>query len=196
VKVMRLLLISAALSILFAVGCGSQGFAGALGTKGDQGPQGAQGWVGDEGAQGSLPTSSNVMRVLQPMATKMIPQLKGPKGFQGPDGPAGMQGPAGEDFRQSSAGVLLGKRSYVLGVDTTINVYGSGFVRNEFVLPQIAGANPRGFKAEGSNANAAGVLSTTISLNASGHMVVAGVYSLQFNGGEGTYVTIPIVISE
>jgi len=193
---MRLLLISAVLSLLLAVGCGSQGFAGAPGTQGDQGPQGAQGWVGDQGAQGSLPTSSDVMRALQPMATKMIPQLKGSTGFQGPNGPAGAQGSAGENFRQSPAGVLLDKRSYLVGVDTTINVYGSGFVRNEFVLPQISGANPRGFKAEGSNANAAGVFSTTISLNASGHTVKAGVYSLQFNGGEGTYVTIPIVISE
>ena len=64
------------------------------------------------------------------------------------------------------------------------------------MLPQIAGANPRGFAAAGVNANIDGVFSTTITLNTSGHMVKAGVYSLQVNGGEGTYVTIPIVISE
>jgi hypothetical protein len=195
-KAMRLLLISAVLSMMLAVGCGSAGLPGLQGPVGDQGPQGAQGWVGDEGAPGPLPTSSDVMKALQPMATKIIPQLKGGAGFQGPDGPGGAQGLAGVDFRQSPAGIMLDQRSYAVGTDTTINVYGSGFVRNEFVLPQIAGANPRGFAAAGVNADIDGVFSTTITLNTSGHMVKAGVYSLQINGGEGTYVTIPIVISE
>ena len=73
-------------------------------------------------------------------------------------------------------------------------VYGSGFVGEEFVLPQILGANPRGFTAEGVNASANGTFSTTIALLTGSNRVDPGVYTLRVTGGEGTLMTIPVVI--
>jgi hypothetical protein len=102
-------------------------------------------------------------------------------------------------------GLAVDKAVYVHGVDDSISVYGSGFVRGEYVLPQIQGGNPRGFVAEPANADANGAFSTTISLKTELTMtssglrddrVQPGVYTLQVTGGEGTLMTIPVVIVE
>ena len=132
------------------------------------------------------------------MVIQVVPQMKGEPGIQGPEGVQGPQGPQGPEFVEQ-ARLALDKRAYVRGVDESISVYGSGFARDEYVLPQILGANPRGFTAEGVNAGADGTFSTTISLVAdleSPNIVDLGVYTLRVTGGEGTVMTIPVVIGE
>ena len=82
--------------------------------------------------------------------------------------------------------LALDKAAFVYGVDESITVYGSGFVRNEYVLPQMQGANPHGFRAEGVNADANGAFSTTISLLTGSHRLQPGVYTIRVTGGEGS----------
>jgi hypothetical protein len=80
--------------------------------------------------------------------------------------------------------------------DESITVYGSGFIRDEFVLPQIQGANPRGFVAKEAYADANGAFSTTISMLTGANRVQPGVYTIRVTGGEGSVATIPVVVSE
>lgn len=183
------------LGTLLIAACGAQGETGPQGIQGTQGPQGAQGIQGGQGPVGPPIAASDVQSKVQPMVIQIVPQMKGETGIQGPQGAVGPQGPQGPSFVEE-AGLALDKRAYVQGVDDTINVYGSGFVRDEFVLPQILGANPRGFKALGVNAAADGTFSTTIGLNLEGQVVDPGVYTLRVTGGEGTLMTIPVVIVE
>jgi len=198
VKRIRFLPFVVALTVILTLASACQGVIGpqgAQGAQGNQGPQGAQGWQGDSGAAATDgQVKAAVVAIIQPV----VGQLGGSQGNQGPIGPAGPVGPQGEAGTALGvgAGVSTDKAAYVLGVDSLISVYGSGFQRKEYVLPQIAGGNPRGFKAAGVNANMDGVFSTTIALNTSGHMVTAGVYSLSVTGGDGTLVTIPIVLTE
>lgn len=91
-------------------------------------------------------------------------------------------------------GLALDNAAYVYGVDNSITVYGSGFVCDEYVLPEILGTNPRGFRAEGVNADARGAFSTTIALLTGGNSVQPGVYTIRVTGDEGTMATIPMVI--
>ena len=91
--------------------------------------------------------------------------------------------------------LALDKAAFVYGVDESITVYGSGFVRNEYVLPQIQGANPHGFRAEGVNADANGAFSTTISLLTGSYRLQPGVYTIRGTGGEGSAATFPIVFT-
>ena len=91
-------------------------------------------------------------------------------------------------------GLALDKAAYVHGVDDSVTVYGAGFIRGEFVLPQIQGANPRGFTAKGANADANGAFSTTIELKTGGNRVQPGVYTIRVMGGEGSVATIPVVV--
>ena len=102
---------------------------------------------------------------------------------------------------QVGIGLALDKAAYLAHGEETvgdesISVYGSGFIRGEYVLPQIQGANPRGFRAEGVNADANGAFSTTISLLTGASRVQPGVYPIRVTGGEGSVATIPIVIVE
>jgi hypothetical protein len=130
------------------------------------------------------------------MVIQVVPQMKGEPGVQGPHGVQGPQGSQGPGFVEE-ARLTLDKRIYVQGVDDSIAVYGSGFARDEFVLPQIQGANPRGFTAKEAYADANGTFSTTISLVTEGVNVVdTGVYTLRVTGGEGTLMTTPVVIGE
>jgi hypothetical protein len=152
------------------------------------------------------------------MVIQVVPQMKGEPGVQGPHGVQGPQGSQGPGFVEE-ARLTLDKRIYVQGVDDSIAVYGSGFARDEFVLPQIQGANPRGFTAKEAYADANGTFSTTISLVTEGVNVVdttislkteltmtssgfrddrvqPGVYTLRVTGGEGTLMTTPVVIGE
>jgi hypothetical protein len=97
---------------------------------------------------------------------------------------------------QVGTGLAVDKAVYVHGVDDSISVYGSGFVRGEYVLPQIQGGNPRGFVAEPANADANGAFSTTISMLTGANRVQPGVYTIRVTGGEGSVATIPVVVSE
>ena len=93
--------------------------------------------------------------------------------------------------------LALDKAGYVYGVDDSVAVYGSGFKRDEYVLPEILGASSRSYRAEGTYADANGAFSTTISLNAGGPFtVLPGVYTLRVTGGEGSVAAIPVVVSE
>ena len=192
-KVSLILLALVTFGTLLLVACGAQGETGIQGTQGPQGPQGAQGIQGGQGPIGPPIAASDVQSKVQPMVIQIVPQMKGETGVQGPQGAVGPQGPQGPGFVEE-AGLALDKRAYVQGVDETISVYGSGFIRDEFVLPQILGANPRGFKAVGVNADANGTFSTTISLLPGSNMVEPGVYTLRVTGGEGTLMTIPVVV--
>ena len=195
-KVSLVLVALATLGTLLVAACGPQGETGAQGPQGIQGPQGAQGIQGGQGPVGPPIAAADVQRLVQPMVIQIVPQMKGEPGTQGPQGIQGPPGPQGPGFVEET-GLALDKRLYVQGVDDSISVYGSGFVRDEFVLPQILGANPRGFKAQGVHAGADGTFSTTISLVTEGANVVdLGVYTLQVTGGEGTLKTIPVVIGE
>jgi len=197
VKRIRFLPFVVALTVVLTLAsacAGEPGLQGVQGSQGAQGPQGAQGWQGDAGA---APTDEQIKAAVVSIIQPVVGQLVGAQGNQGPIGPAGPAGPQGEAGTAVGvgAGASTDKAAYVLGEDTVINVYGSGFQRKEYVLPQIAGANPRGFAAAGVDADMDGVVSTTITLNTSGHMVEAGVFSLTLIGGEGTLVTIPIVLT-
>ena len=192
------------LGTLLIAACGAQGTQGTQGVQGPQGPQGAQGIQGGQGPVGPPIAAGDVQRLVQPMVIQIVPQMKGDPGVVGPHGAQGPQGPQGPGFVEE-AGLALDKRVYVQGVDDSISVYGSGFVRGEYVLPQIQGANPRGFTAEGVNADANGTFSTTISLKTELTMtssgfrddrVQPGVYTLQVTGGEGTLMTIPVVVAD
>ena len=95
--------------------------------------------------------------------------------------------------------LALDKRAYLAHGEETVDdesitVYGQGFVRGEYVLPQIQGANPRGFRAEGVNADANGAFSTTISLLAGANRMQPGVYTIRVTGSEGSVATIPVVV--
>ncbi len=89
--------------------------------------------------------------------------------------------------------LALDRAVYHQGLSESITVYGSGFVRGEYVLPQIQGANPRGYTAEGVYADSNGAFSTTISLNIGYNRVQPGVYTIRVTGGEGSVATIPVV---
>mgnify|MGYP002864076682 CR=1 FL=1 len=197
VKRIRFLPFVVALTVILTLAsacAGEPGLQGVQGSQGAQGPQGAQGWQGDPGP---APTDDQIKAAVVSIIQPVVGQLVGAQGDQGPIGPAGPAGPQGEaGTAVVGAGAATDKAAYVLGEDESISVYGSGFQRKEYVLPQIAGANPRGFAGAGVNADMDGVVSTTITLNTSGHMVTAGVYSLTLIGGEGTLVTIPIVLTE
>ena len=196
------------LGTLLIAACGAQGTQGTQGVQGPQGPQGAQGIQGGQGPVGPPIAAGDVQRLVQPMVIQIVPQMKGESGVQGPQGIQGPQGPQGPAFAEQ-ARLALDKRAYlahdekvvgdetitILG-DESIAVYGSGFVADEFVLPQILGANPRGFKAEGVHASANGTFSTTIALLTGGNRVQPGVYTLRVTGGEGTLMTIPVVIAD
>ena len=192
------------LGTLLIAACGAQGETGSQGVQGPQGVQGAQGIQGGQGPVGPPIAASDVQRLVQPMVIQVVPQMKGEPGVQGSHGVQGPQGPQGPGFVEE-AGLALDKRIYVQGVDDSIAVYGSGFARDEYVLPQILGANPLGFVAEGVNADANGTFSTTISLKTELTMtssgfrddrVQPGVYTLRVTGGEGTLMTTPVVIGE
>ena len=184
------------LGTLLIAACGAQGETGSQGIQGSPGPQGPQGIQGGQGPVGPPIAASDVQRLVQPMVIQVVPQMKGEPGVEGPHGPQGPQGEQGPAFVEQ-ARLALDKRVYVQGVDDSISVYGSGFVRDEYVLPQILGANPRGFVAEGVQASADGTFSTTISLVTEGvNIVDIGVYTLRVTGGEGTLMTIPVVIGE
>ncbi len=203
VKRMRFLLLGAILAgVVVAAACqgemgdqGAQGLQGVPGPQGDQGPQGVQGpAISQDQVQASLVT------LIQPLVDDGT--FNGPQGDQGPQGPQGEAGPQGEPGDvQVGLGLALDKAAYLahgeetLG-DETMMVYGSGFIRGEFVLPQIQGANPRGFKAEGVNADANGAFSTTIALLTGGNRVQPGVYTIRVTGGDGSVATIPVVFSE
>ena len=136
-----MLLALVTLVTLLVAACGPQGETGAQGVQGQQGPQGAQGIQGGQGPVGPPPAAADVQRIVQPLVIQIVPQMKGDPGVEGPRGIQGPQGPQGPGFVEE-AGLALDKRVYVQGVDDTISVYGSGFDRDEFVLPQILGANP------------------------------------------------------
>ena len=211
VKRMRFLLLGVILTgVVVAAACqgemGSQGLQGQPGVAGPQGPQGAQGVQGPAISQEQIQAS--LVALIQPAIDDGV--FVGNQGDQGPQGPQGEAGPPGEPGEvQVGIGLALDKAAYlahdevtvgdetvtVLG-DESISVYGSGFVRGEYVLPQIQGANPRGFVAEGVNADANGAFSTTITLNTGANRVQPGVYTIRVTGGEGSVATIPIVISE
>ena len=195
---MRILLVAVVLlGVLVAAGCqGEMGDTGAQGPQGIPGPQGPEGPLGVQGpaiAQDHLQAS--LVAMLQPVIDDGV--FVGPQGDQGPQGPQGEAGPQGErgDVRVG-LGLALDKGRYIWFVDESITVYGSGFVRGEYVLPQIPGAIPRGYKAEGTYADANGAFSTTIALSIDWRRgtVVPGVYTLRVTGGEGSVATIPLVI--
>ena len=206
VKRMRFLLLGVVLTgVVVAAAC--QGDTGLQGVQGSQGVPGPQGIQGPQGSQGPAPTQEQIQATLvtmiQPHITSGV--FNGPQGDQGPQGPQGEQGSQGEPGAvQVGTGLALDKAAYVQGVDESISVYGSGFVRGEYLLPQIQGANPRGFTAEGVKADANGAFSTTISLKTELTMlssgstrddrVAPGAYALQVTGGEGSVASIPIVI--
>ena len=100
---------------------------------------------------------------------------------------------------QIRIGLALDKAAYLAHGEETvgdesITVYGQGFIRGEYILPQIQGANPRGFRAEGVNADANGAFSTTISLLTGANRVQPGVYTIRVAGSEGSVATIPVVV--
>ena len=196
VKRMRFLLLGVILSgVVVAAACqgdpGAQGPQGAQGVPGPQGPQGPQGVQGPAISQDQI--SASLVTLIQPLIDEDV--FRGSQGDQGPQGPQGDAGPQGEAGDvQVGTGLMLDKAVYTQGVDDTITVYGSGFARDEFVLPQIQGGHPRGFKANGTNADANGAFSTTITLNLEGNVVAPGVYSVRVTGGEGSVATTPIVI--
>lgn len=198
VKRMRFLLMGVVLTgVVVAAAC--QGDPGAQGVQGPQGVPGPQGPQGATGAQGPAITQEQIQAALVAMLQPVIDDgvFIGPQGDQGPQGPQGDAGPQGEPGDvQVGVGLALDKAAYVQGVDESISVYGSGFVRDEYLLPQIQGANPLGFKAEGATADANGAFSTTISLNLEGNVVAPGVYTIRVTGGEGSVATVPIVIVE
>ena len=188
------------LGTLLVAACGAQGERGSQGPQGIQGPQGAPGIQGGQGPVGPPIAANDVQRLVQPMVIQVVPQMKGETGDQGPMGIQGTQGEQGPAFVEQ-ARLALDKRAYLAHGEETvgdesISVYGSGFVSDEFVLPQILGANPRGFTAKGVNASANGTFSTTIELKTGGNRVQPGVYTLRVTGGEGTLMTIPVVIVE
>ena len=145
--------------------------------------------------------------MLQPVIDDGV--FVGPQGDQGPQGPQGEAGPQGErgDVRVG-LGLALDKARYIPGVDESIIVYGSGFVGGEYVLPQIPGVNSRGYRAEGTYADANGAFSTTIRLlegsewvwggtdtiQEGSYIFWRGVYTIRVKGSEGSVATIPIVI--
>ena len=204
-KVSLVFLALVTLGTLLVAACGAQGETGSQGIQGPQGIQGARGIQGAQGPVGLPPQAADVQRIVQPMVIGVVPQLEGPPGVEGPQGHEGSQGVQGPSFVEE-AGLALDKRAYVQGLDGSISVYGSGFVRDEYVLPQILGANPRGFTAEGVKADANGAFATTISLRTELTMlssgstrddrVQPGTYTLQVTGGEGTFMTIPVVVVE
>ena len=198
VKRMRFLLLGAVLTgVVVAAACqGDPGLQGAQGPQGVPGPQGPQGIQGDQGpAISQEQIQASLVAMIQPVIDEGV--FVGPQGDQGPQGAQGEAGPQGEPGEvHVGTGLALDKAAYTQGVDETINVYGSGFIRDEYLLPQIQGANPRGFKAAGANADANGAFSTTISLNLEGQVVSPGVYTIRVTGGEGSVATIPIVILE
>lgn len=188
------------LGTLLIAACGAKGETGLQGAQGPQGPQGAQGIQGGQGPVGPPIAAADVQRLVQPMVIQIVPQMKGEPGVIGPQGVQGPQGPQGPAFAEH-ARLALDKRAYLAHGEETVGdesimVYGSGFVPDEFVLPQILGANPRGFVAAGVNASANGTFSTMIELKTGGNRVQPGVYTLRVTGGEGTLMTIPVVISE
>ena len=184
--------------VLVAAAC--QGEMGDTGAQGPQGVPGQQGPQGPQGVQGPAITQEQlqaaVAAILQPLFDEGV--FIGPQGDQGPQGPQGEVGPQGEqrDVRVGM-GLALDKASYLPTINESITVYGSGFVGGEFVLPQMLGADPGGYTAEGTYADANGAFSTTISLSTewSGPLVLPGVYTLRVTGGEGSVATIPIVIA-
>ena len=203
VKRMRFLLLGVILSgVVVAAACqgemGNTGAQGPQGVPGPQGPQGAQGVQGPAISQDQIQAS--LVTLIQPLIDEDV--FVGPQGDQGPQGAQGEAGPQGEPGDvQVGLGLALDKAAYLahgeetLG-DESIMVYGSGFVRGEYVLPQIQGANPRGFKAEGVNADANGAFSTTIALLTGGNRVKPGIYTIRVTGGEGSVATIPVVVAE
>ena len=181
---------------------GAQGQQGAPGPPGPQGPQGIQGpAITQEQLQAA------VAAILQPLFDEGV--FVGPQGDQGPQGPQGEIGPQGERGNvRVGLGLSLDKARYIPGVDESIIVYGSGFVGGEYVLPQIPGVNSRGYRAEGTYADANGAFSTTIRLvegsewvwggadtiQQGSYIYLRGVYTIRVTGGEGSVATIPIVI--
>ena len=203
VKRMRfLLVVVVVLAAFVAAAC-----EGEMGIQGNQGPQGVPGPQGIQGPQGvpgpaisQEQIQASLVALIQPLIDDGV--FVGPQGDQGPAGPQGDAGPQGEAGEvQIGTGLALDKAVYLghgeetVG-DESIAVYGSGFVRGEFVLPQIQGANPRGFKAVGVNADANGAFSTTIALLQGGNRVQPGVYTIRVTGGEGSVATIPVVVAE
>ena len=198
VKRMRLLLLVPILAgVVVAAAC--QGDPGPQGVQGPQGAPGLQGPQGPQGVQGPAISQEQVQASLVAMLQPVIDDgvFVGPQGDQGPQGPQGEAGPQGEpgDVRVG-LGLALDKAAYRFLVDESIAVYGSGFVSHEFVLPQIVGANPRAYRAEGAYADANGAFSTTISLSIDWrrHLFLPGVYTLRVTGGEGSVATIPVVV--
>ena len=210
VKRMRSLLVPVVFTgVALATACqgepGFQGVQGPQGAPGPQGPQGPQGVQGPAITQGQLQTA--LVALIQPAIDDGA--LVGPQGDQGPQGPPGEAGPQGEPGDVGvGLGLALDKARYIQGVDESIIVYGSGFVRDEYVLPQILGANPRAYRAEGAYADANGAFSTTIRLlEGSGwvwgradeiqqgsYIFSRSVYTIRVTGGEGSVATIPIVV--
>ena len=207
VKRMRFLLLGVVLTgVVVAAAC--QGELGAQGVQGAQGVPGPQGAQGPQGVQGPAITQDQIqaslVALIQPAINDGV--FVGAQGDQGPQGSQGEAGPQGEAGDvQVGTRLAVDKAVYVHGVDDSISVYGSGFVRGEYVLPQIQGANPRGFVAEGASVDANGAFSTTISLKTELTMtssgfrddrVQPGVYTLQVTGGEGSVATIPVAVSK
>ena len=203
VKRMRFLLLGVILTgVVVAAACqGDPGLQGVQGAQGVPGPQGAQ---GPQGVQGPAITQDQIQAALVALIQPAIDDgvFVGNQGDQGPQGPQGEAGPQGEPGDvQVGTGLALDKAAYLAHGEETvgdesITVYGSGFVRGEYLLPQIQGANPRGFKAEGANADANGAFSTTISMLTGANRVQPGVYTIRVTGGEGSVATIPVVVSE
>ena len=195
---MRFLLLCVVLTgVVVAAAC--QGDPGLQGLQGPQGVSGPEGPQGPEGVQGPAITQEQLQAALVAMLQPVIDDgaFIGPQGDQGPQGPQGEVGPQGEPGdAQVGIGLALDKSAYVYGHDDSTTVYGSGFVPNEYVLPQILGASSRAYRAEGTYADANGAFSTTINLSAGGRiMVLPGVYTLRVTGGEGSVATIPIVFT-
>ena len=201
VKRMRFLLLAVVLTgVVVAAAC--QGDPGLQGPQGPQGVPGPQGVQGPQGDQGPAISQENVQASLVAMIQPVIDDgyFVGPKGDQGPQGVQGEPGPQGEPGEvHVGVGLALDKAEYlahgeeIMG-DESIMVYGSGFIRDEYVLPQIQGANPRGFVAQGANADANGAFSTMIEMKTGGNRVQPGVYTIRVTGGEGSVATIPVVI--